>query len=112
MKLRDPDAVVLSRIYSFAGHVCRLEAYDPQRLTLQVFRDRDRMWAREQVVSVGHGGHPGRFSPWNYEFMFDRYWAPRGVEWTTVASDKDRWKSKEINWIKFMLGSQSELSFV
>ena len=54
-ELYDPDSLVLSRIYKFTGHVCRMGEYDQARQTCKVLRNKDRHWCRQQMEIIGHG---------------------------------------------------------
>ena len=108
LNLWEPDAIMCTRVYNFAGHVARISQFDSTRLTAKVLRHKDRGWCRQLLENFGHAGHPGRFAPWNYEFQLDRYFRHQGLEWTDIAADRGAWAKERKGWVQAFVG-RSEL---
>ena len=90
--IADIDVLALSRLNSFAGHLIRAGNLNPNRLAYKLVNDRCKQMCREaQQATEGGQGHPGRFSPWNWEMQLDRYYLSSGEDWKQVALDKTKW---------------------
>ena len=59
-----------------------------------------------QRATEGGQGHPGRFSPWNWEFQLDRYYHSVGKDWKEVALNKAKWARSKHDWLKFMVNDR------
>eukprot|EP00973_Karenia_brevis_P016187 2215192-Karenia_brevis.AAC.1 len=56
--------------------------------------------------TFGHQGHPGRFSPWAWDFQYDSFfWKSYGCDWTTLALDKNSWRQYRRAWLVSKIGT-------
>eukprot|EP00973_Karenia_brevis_P055119 7664281-Karenia_brevis.AAC.1 len=60
----------------------------------------------------GHQGHPGRYAPWNYERQFDSFFHSLGLNWLEVARDKQHWAQHQHAWLRHMLGSRAQCTYL
>ena len=93
--------IVLRRIYTWAGHVARMQEYDAQRLIARVLSIRDHQWC--QTVAAlhpqQHQSHPSRYYAHNWESQFARFFDERYLVWKEVARDRQQWHSYMDEWI-------------
>ena len=106
-KLPDIDAYVLSRMYDYAGHLQRAVTANPLHLAGHLLKYRDAEWKDALTAMVGHQGHNGRISPWNWERQFHSYFRSLSLNWQEVARDREKWFSHRRAWIRHALGSRS-----
>ena len=106
-RLPDIDVYVLQRMCDYTGHLTRLVLDMPAHLTgiMMRFRNAEHMDAMTAVV--GHQGHPGRFAPWSWERQYAAFFRSKGLTWTDVAIEKERWYSYRHEWLHFAMGSRA-----
>ena len=69
--------------------------------------DRCKQMCRDtQRATEGGQGHPGRFSPWIWEFQLDRYYHSVGKDWKEVALNRAKWARSKHDWLKFMVNDR------
>ena len=106
-RLADVDVYVLKRMYDYAGHLMRTNKDKPDHLTGKVPAHRDAEWKAALRQVVGHQGHEGRFSPWNWERQCDAVFRQVNRHWKLVAVDKEQWQEFRPKWLRYMLGSKN-----
>ena len=103
----DIDVYVLGRMYDYAGHVLRESDRNSHHLIGHLLRFRNSAWKQAVTEVVGHQGHSGRISPWDWERQYHSYFRGEGLLWQDVALDKKSWLDHRPKWIRHTLGSRS-----
>ena len=104
------DAYILKRMYDYAGHLVRVSARDPQHLTGAVLGFMDAQFKDALTAVIGHQGHNGRFSPWNWERQYHSFFNRKGMSWKDVAKDREEWQKHRDDWIESMRGGRAAAS--
>ena len=110
-RIPDTDVYVLARIFDYAGHLARAIAVNPTHLTGVALNYRNASWKQDMTDAIGHQGHAGRVSPWNWERQFHSYFKTLELDWQEVAIDRMIWLSHRSPWIQHMLGSRSAATY-
>ena len=108
LSIPDLDVVAARRTYRYAGHVARQMEYDPCRLTSQVLQWNCQRVARQNVRKPSDRQGFSRFSPWNWEGQFTRFYDTVNRDWMEVARSRRDWKSHEDAWIRHVLGKSAD----
>ena len=94
------DAIYLQRLFSWAGHVARLQEYDPDRATFRVLQHRNYKWIRD--IARRNGGnqmHGRKVRVWRWEYKVDRFF--KGSEWQTTALSKTAWYERLDSFVQW-----------
>jgi hypothetical protein len=103
------DLVILKRIYSWAGHVVRLQFRDHDRLIVRLlnWQSNLELCTRQALGSdQGHGG--GRFYVRRYENNFYRAFDQGGFHWKDIAAFSDCWVACLDSWLLARQHSKSD----
>jgi len=90
------DDYMLKQIFSWAGHVGRMQAYDPSRLVLQSFLHKSRRFLIFLQQSYGQQCHGQRFHVWRWEKSFYQFF---GDSWLQHTLQSDEWNDKFTAWL-------------
>ena len=77
-------------IARFAGHVARMQAYAPERLTIQALHWRNQHWL--DIIAASNNGrqlHCRKLKVWRYERTLVQHF---GKNWEEQACDRETWE--------------------
>ena len=83
------DLVHLARRWTWAGHVARMQEYDPYRLSLRILHHRNRKWLDLQKLWTGSQNHHRRFHAWRWGHDIAKFCGT--AEWEDIALNRDEW---------------------
>ena len=79
----------------WAGHVARMVATDPKRITSQSLQYKDRSWLKKVEMSDGNVQksqyHQRRFHVWRWEYIMYKKYESQGKDWVQESMDKSKW---------------------
>ena len=105
-RLADVDVYVLKRMYDYTGHLPRVIKDKPDHLTGKVIAYKDAEWKSALTQVLGHQGHKGRFSPWDWERQCGALFRLVNRHWKLVAVDRVLWRELRPQWLRYMLGGR------
>ena len=80
-----------SHVFAWAGHVARMNSYDPHRLPYHVLKLKDLEWLGRRKRAYGSQLHCfGRLKVWRWETILT---SQLGTRWFEIAQDKTVWHS-------------------
>ena len=85
------DTLAHRRYFSFAGHLARIEAYDPGRPSVRVLKFKNYQFL-ERLMDRNQGRqiHCRRLRIWRWERPL---WLRHGADWSSVALNAEWWKN-------------------
>eukprot|EP00973_Karenia_brevis_P014655 1999137-Karenia_brevis.AAC.1 len=86
-------------MFDYTGHLVRAVRSNPGHVTGCLMNFRNAAWKRYLTESIGHQGHTGRVTPWNWERQYDAYFKAKDLEWQEVASYREEWHSHKRAWM-------------
>jgi hypothetical protein len=93
------DIIVLTRIHTWAGHLCRLRVRDPQRLVLRALFWKDCQEIYTVQLLQGNQGHDnGRMYTRRWEHNFYHYFQREGNFWFDIAVFPKTWFATCVYW--------------
>ena len=94
------DAIYFQRLFSWAGHVARLQEYDPDRTTFRVLQHRNYKWIRDTASrNGGNQMHGRKVRVWRWEYKIDRFF--EGSEWQATALSKADWYERLDSFVQW-----------
>eukprot|EP00959_Pyramimonas_sp_CCMP1952_P338296 7084332-Pyramimonas_sp.AAC.1 len=78
----------------WAGHVARMQLYDPKRIANPVLKYKHE-YAQLLERTLGSQGHLYNFHAWRWGKQFYQY---VGTEWNAVAWNSERWRESQGDW--------------
>eukprot|EP00974_Lingulodinium_polyedra_P099903 9678248-Lingulodinium_polyedra.AAC.1 len=74
LDIEDWDKAYFRSVYTWGGHVARMEQYEENRPTLEAMRLWDYSYLRQQEAVLGRGrqGHCRKLRPWRWESALGR----------------------------------------
>jgi hypothetical protein len=86
------DAHYHRLVFKWAGHICRMNSYDPSRVTSKVLNYKNWSWIRTVAAqNAGNQLHCRRLRTWRWERPLYKFFEGRPEMWEHVASDKVKW---------------------
>ena len=93
MNIRRWVALVNVRYFELVGHIGRLIALDPTRLTATVLRWNDIESLERRAALTGSQGHTQRLRVWRWEQPIINIFKSLGLRWQNVCLDRVWWAS-------------------
>ena len=105
---------ILSRIYSYGGHLARMRHREPGRLVSHFLNHWSMAQRRDQALANrGHQGHAGVYNHWDWEHLMQKPFSAKDKNWDEVALNHKEWETHRRDWIKTNLGSvKRQISWV
>ena len=98
--LRSWVDVCLSRMYTWAGHLARLQQQSHRLASIVLdLKNMQHSATMASLNSKRFQQHPGRYYVHTWESQYYRYFDERGEYWRDVALDRRKWHTEEEGWI-------------
>ena len=94
--LRRWDEEALLKVYNWAGHVARMQKYNPNRLAYKVLAFRDVRYLSTLESLYGQQCHGKRFHVWRWEQQISQI---HGKEWQQIALSGEKWEDLREHWL-------------